>query len=116
MCSLSVGVGRTRYFRYVQSSDLHLPLKVIYPTLVIVLVETQRSMSDICEISPSNASKIPGLMASDTRAATLGHLSFAAGTVHSTTDNELESQRSWIPDGQLEEHGFKVVLELKERV
>jgi len=88
----------------------------MYPTVVIVLVETQRSMSDICNISPLNASKFAGPVASEVRAATLGHLSFAVGPVHSTTDNEAESQRSHTlqsQDGQ--EHGLEeVILEIKE--
>ena len=62
----------------------------MYPTLVIVLVESQLSMIDVCEISPSNGNKPAGPVASETRPATLGHLSFA----HSATDNEAESQRS----------------------
>jgi len=67
----------------------------MYPTLVVVLVETRRSMTDIWEITPlSNASQIAGPVASDARAATLEHLSFAIGPIYSTMDNELESQRS----------------------
>ena len=66
----------------------------MYPTVIILLVETQRSMTDICEISPSNASKLAGPVASEARPATLGHLSFAIGPVDSSTDNEAESQRS----------------------
>ena len=34
----------------VWSSNLCLPLQAMYPTVVIVLVETQRSVTDICEI------------------------------------------------------------------
>ena len=37
----------------------------MYPTTVIVIVETQRSMTDIFEITPLNASSLAGLMASD---------------------------------------------------
>jgi len=66
----------------------------MYPTVVIVLVETQRSMTDICEIDPSNASKSAGPVASEVRPASLGPLSFAVGPVYSTTDNEAESQSS----------------------
>ena len=62
----------------------------MYPTVVVVLVESQRSMADICGISSSTASKVAGPMASSDRAATLGHLSFAVGT----KDTEVESQRS----------------------
>jgi len=66
----------------------------MYPTVVILLVETQRSMSDICEISPSNASKFAASSGSEARPATLGHLSFAVGPFYSTTDYEAESQLS----------------------
>jgi len=64
----------------------------MYPTVVILLVETQRSMTDICETSQSNASKIAGPVASEARPATLGPLSFAIGPVPSTADTETESQ------------------------
>ena len=37
----------------------------MYPTIVVVLVETRRSMADIYEIVPSNASKIAAEAASD---------------------------------------------------
>jgi len=66
----------------------------MYPAVVIVLVETQRSITDVCEISPSNASKFPGPLASEARHATLGHLSFAVGPIDTTVDNESEYQRS----------------------
>ena len=43
----------------------------MYPTVVILLVETHRSMMDICDISPSNASKFTGpALASEARPAT----------------------------------------------
>ena len=66
----------------------------MYLTVVMVLVETQRSMTDICEISSSNTGRIPGPVGSEARPATLGHLSFAVGPVYSTGDNEAESQPS----------------------
>ena len=66
----------------------------MYPTLVIVLIETQRSITDVCEIGPLNASKPDGPVASEARSTTLGHLSFAVGPIHSTADNRAESQRS----------------------
>ena len=64
------------------------------PTVIIVLVETKRSMTDIFEISPSNTIKFAGPVASEARPVTLGHLSFAVGPVRSTADNQAESQRS----------------------
>ena len=64
----------------------------MYPTVVIILVETQRSVTDICEISPSNESRLAGPVASAARPATLGCLSFAVGIVHSSTDSEADAQ------------------------
>ena len=66
----------------------------MYPTVVMLLVETQRSMANVCEISPSNASKFAAPVASEARPSTLRHLSFAAGPVHTTTDNKAKSRRS----------------------
>ena len=88
----------------------------MYPTVVVVLVETQRSMTDVCEISASNASTVAGPMASEARPATSEHLSFAVGPVHSTTDNEAESQRSRAlqSKGGQEYHLDEVILEVKE--
>ena len=65
----------------------------MYPTVVVLLVESQRSMTDVCEISPSNASQFAGRLGSEARHATLGHLSFAVGPVESLMDSEPESQR-----------------------
>jgi len=88
----------------------------MYPTVVIILVETQRSMADVCEISPSNAGRLAAPVASEVRPASLGHLPFAVGPVHSTTDNEAESQRSRALESQGgQEHGLEeVILEVKE--
>ena len=68
----------------------------MYPTIVVVLVETQRSMVDICEIGPSNASKTAGAAASDHEAhpTRLGRLSFAVGPINSAMDKEDESPPS----------------------
>jgi len=80
----------------------------MYPTIVIVMVETQRSMTDICEItSPSNAIRLAGPVGSDpeARPATLGHLSFA---INSTMDNESESRPSHALQSQdVEERGLE---------
>ena len=73
----------------------------MYPTAIIVLIETQRSTADICEISTSNSNRLTG------------SLSFAIGTVHITTSNEAESQlsqRRGGPEHVLEE----VTHEVKE--
>ena len=66
----------------------------MYPTIMVVLVETRRSMVDICEIVPSNATKIAAAAASDDEAhpATLGHLSFAVGPINSAMNNEAEKE------------------------
>ena len=90
----------------------------MYPTLVVVLIETQRSMTDICEISRLNGSKPAGPVASEAcpQAATLGHLSFAVGLVHSvTTDKKAEFQCSRSLRSQAEpEYGIGVILDVKE--
>ena len=87
----------------------------MYPTVVILLVETQRSMTDICDISTLNTSTLADPVASKAWPATSGHLSFAIGLVHNTIDDEAESQRSRAlqsRDGQ--EHSFEeVILEEK---
>ena len=41
----------------------------MYPTVVVILVETQRSMTDICEISSSDPSRLARPVASGARAA-----------------------------------------------
>ena len=91
----------------------------MYPTVVVVLVETQRSMVDVCESDTSNARKLAGPMPHEPRPAALGHPSFALGPVHSTTDNEAESQRSHTGTLQSQggqDHGLdEVILEVKER-
>jgi len=87
----------------------------MYPTVVIILVKTQRSITDVCESRPSNARIPAGPVASEARPATLGHLSFAAGPVHSVTDNEGEAQYSgalWVHGGW--EHGLEEVILEKE--
>ena len=86
----------------------------MYPTVVILLVETQRSMSDVYVISPPNGSKLVGPLTSGTRPATLGHLSSAVGTVHSTTDKEAEYRRSrTLQSRGVEEDGLEITLEIK---
>ena len=87
----------------------------MYPTVVLVLVKTQRSMTDIY---PSNATKLTGLVVqvTETRPATLGRLSLAGGAVHSMTDGEAESQDSRaLPSQGGQEHGLEeVICEVKE--
>ena len=82
----------------------------MYPTIVVVLVETQRSMVDICEIGPSSPSKFAAAAASDceVHAATLGHLSFAVGPIDSAMDNEAESLPSCVLRGRdVQERGLE---------
>ena len=64
----------------------------MYPTVVIVLVEIQRPMMDVFEISPSNTTKPAGPTASEAHPATLGHISFAVRSVTTMMDDEAESQ------------------------
>jgi len=90
----------------------------MYPTVVLVMVGTQRSITDVCEISPSIDDRLAGPVASEARPATLGHLSFAVGPVHTTRNNEAESQRShalWSQGGQEQLEGVEeVILEVNE--
>ena len=87
----------------------------MYPTVVIILVKTQRSMTDVCEISPSNAGRLAGPVGSEARPATSGHLSFAAGPVYSTTYTEAESQLSRTLQSQGgQEYNLEVILEVNE--
>ena len=88
----------------------------MYPTVVILLVETQRSMMDVCGISLSNATELAGPEASQARPATSGHLSFAVLPIHSTVDNEagfLRLRALQSKGGQ--EHGLEeeVTLEVQ---
>ena len=67
----------------------------MYPTMVMVLVQTQRSMADVCEISLSKTIKFMGPVASEARSETLGRLTYVVDPVHNTMmDNEAGSQRS----------------------
>ena len=86
----------------------------MYPTVAILLVESQRSMMDFCEISRSNASKLVGPVALEAQPATSGNLRFAVRRlwpVHCTMDDKAKSQRlHTLQDHCLEQ----VILEVKE--
>jgi hypothetical protein len=84
--------------------------------VVILLVETQRSMTNVCEISPSNASQLAAPEASEVGPGPLGHLSVAVEPIYGTTDNQAESQRSCALQSQGgQEHGLEeIILEVKE--
>ena len=58
----------------------------MYPILVIVMVETQRSMVDMCEISPFSASRVAGPASS----LAVRRLSCAVGPIHSAMGNKSE--------------------------
>ena len=62
--------------------------------MVIMLVETQRSMTDICDSITSIV--MAGLAVPDheARAATLGHPSFAVGAANNGVDGEAHSSQS----------------------
>ena len=65
-------------------------------------------MADICEISPSNTSRLAGPVVSEARPETLGHLSFAVGPAHNTMYTEAESQLSRVFQSQgRQEYGFE---------
>jgi len=91
----------------------------MYPTVVILLAKAQHSMTDVCKKtlpSISNASEFTGPVASETYAETSRRLSFAVGSVHSTTTgNEAESQRLPMLRSQGGyEHGLgEVILDIK---
>ena len=84
--------------------------------MVILLVETHRSMTDIYEVSPLDASKLAGTVGSEARLATLGYLSFAVRPIHSTMDAGAESQDLCVLQSQCgQEYGLeKVLLKVKE--
>ena len=81
------------------------------------MIETQRSMMDVCEIGLSNIGQPAGPVTYETRPTSLGPLSFVDGPVHSMTDSEMESQRlrafqsQGVQDHALEED----ILEVKEK-
>ena len=87
----------------------------MYPTIVIVLVETQLSMKDICEISLPNASRLADPATSEARAATLGHPPFAVELINSTMDNEAKSppSRAWQSQGVQGRSLEKVILQVR---
>ena len=88
----------------------------MYPTVLMILVETQRLMTaDICE-SLGNANKPAGPQASEARPATSGHLYFADGPIRATMHNESESQhlRTWQSQHGQEHNLEKDILEVKE--
>ena len=86
----------------------------MYPTVVMLLVETQRSTTDI-EIGPSNPSRLAGLVAHEAHPATSGSLPFAVRLVRRTTDREAESQLShtFQSQGGQERDLEAVILEVK---
>ena len=89
----------------------------MYPTIVIVLVETQCSMTDIC-VGLSNASRLAGPVPSEFHAATLGHPPIPVGAVNSAVYNEADPPPSRLLQSRdVQERGLeKVVLKahLKE--
>ena len=66
----------------------------MYPTVVMLLIETQLSMTNICEISEISPSNATAPVASEARRKSLGPVSFTVRPVYSTTADETESQRS----------------------
>ena len=89
----------------------------MYPTVVMLLVETQRSMMDVYGISPSNATKLGGPVAFEARAATLGHLPSAVDPGNSTTvytEAETRLSRTLQSRGGQEYDLEEVTLEVRE--
>ena len=80
-----------------------------------MLVETQRSMTDIYEASLWDARRLAGLVASDheAHAATLGHPSFAAGPVNGAMDHEADFSPSRVLQSRdIQECGLEKVIQL----
>jgi len=76
----------------------------MYPTVVVVLAETQRSMTDICEISRPDPSKIADPAASEAPSSLVG-------PINSTMDNEAKSSPSRALQSQeAQEHGLEKVI------
>ena len=73
----------------------------MYPTVVTILVETRRSMTDMCEISPWNTSKLAGPVASEA-------LPVTPGEAEAQCSGALQSQ------GGREYRLEEVILEVKE--
>ena len=92
----------------------------MYPTIVVVLVETQRSMVDICEIGPSSAGRSAGAVVSDheAHAAGLGHhhSECAVGPINSTMDNEAESSPCSALRQDMQKRRLEKVILEKSRV
>ena len=88
----------------------------MYPTVVILLVETHRSMMDVYGISLSNAPELASPVASEARPATSGRFSLVVWPIHSTTDNEAGFQRSCAlqSQGGQERGPEEVLLKAKE--
>ena len=85
----------------------------MYPTIVVILVETQRSMTDIYEIGIPNTSRLAGRLESDheARSTTLGHPSLAVGPINGVMDNEAESRLSRTLQSQdMQERDFEKVI------
>ena len=67
----------------------------MYPTVMILLVQSQRSMADICVISPSNPSKFVGPAVPEARPTALEHpRSIAVRQIYDTMDDEVEPRHS----------------------
>jgi hypothetical protein len=90
-------------FGVVVFAQLYSAVSAIYPTAVIVLVESQRSMVDVYGITPTDLTKGSGSATREARAATLGHLSFATAPGQSMNDIEsVDGEKSRILRGYSE--------------
>ena len=98
--SLSVSVWWSKDFHYVSASDLYLKLQAMYPTVIVLLVESQRSVMDNIAINPSVASKLAGPVPSETCSEILGHFSFVTWPIDNTMENKPESQHSRASESQ----------------
>ena len=95
--SLSVSVRPARLeVANGSSSDLYPPFQPMYATVVVLIVESQRSMMDVWEICPSNVGKLGGSVGFKACPAGSRQLStsFTNKPVQSIIDNKGGSQRS----------------------
>ena len=62
----------------------------MYPTVVMLLLDTRGSMEDVCEISPLNASQLAGPVVSEARSHLQANspLRCVVRPVHSTMDDK----------------------------
>jgi len=90
-------------------ADVYFALSAMYPTIVITMVNSQRSVAEVCGLSTPGSTKVEVSSPThpDTRTATFGHLSFAAAArTTDETDSYFQTTR-----GQGTQDGQEVIDE-----